>query len=197
MKYVPITQEIFKKLVGSRNLVCEYIPHDLGMVGIDKSESYDYFLHPYTKIPFVVLGCLSKYIFPKGCSDPLTDLIKTGEKIESDLSYWILERVGDLDNTFMKNSYCCFGVRSPKDYETLPKYNSGIYELTLPIADAFTKTIWVNLEKYYDWSQWEVGIAYKNMFDCFPGTYYNMNLKQHYLNIVGAKLYELNSEKGC
>ena len=195
MKYVPITQEIFRELVGSRELTCKYFSQNLGIPGREKTETYDYFLHPYTKVPFAVLGSLSKYIYPVLSQDPLLDLIGTEGKIEYDLSFWILERMGDLDNTFVLNSYMCFGTSSPKDYEFIPKYGNGIYELTLPLI-GFTKKIWIRLEKYYDWSQWEVGIAYKNMLDCFPGTYYNMNLKQHYLNIVGAKLYELNNEKG-
>lgn len=196
MKYIPITQEVFRELVGAKQLTCKYISQDLGTPGCEKTQSYDYFLHPYTKVPFAILGCLSKYIYPVTNQDPLLDLIGTEEKIESDLNFWILDRMGDLDNTFVLNSYMCFGVSSPKDYEFIPQYGSGIYELTLPLI-GFTKKIWVKLEKFYDWSQWEVGIAYKNMLDCFPGTYYNMNLKQHYLNLVGAKLYELNNEKGC
>ena len=196
MKYIPITQEIFRELVGAKELTCGHLSQDLGMVGVEKTKSYDYFLHPYTKVPFAILGSLLSYIFPASDKDPLVDIIGTKEEIEPDPSSWILDRMGDLDNTFILNSYRCFGISSPLEYDIIPKYGDGIYELTLPHI-GFTKKMWVKFEKYYDWSKWEAEIAYKNMFDCFSGTYYNMNLKQHYLNLVGAKLYELNNEEGC
>ena len=197
MKYIPITQEVFRKLVGGKKLMCKSIPvKNPGLIGKSREDSFDYFLHPFSKVPFLAIGALGKYIYPVSSKDPLSDLIGSTEEIELDFSYWILERFGDLDNTFMLNSYHCFGVGSSREYETIPKYGDGIYELSLPLV-GFTKKIWIKLNKYYDWSKWEVGVAYKNMFDCFSGTYYNMNLKQHYLNLVDTKLYELNSEKGC
>ena len=55
MKYIPITQEVFRELVGAKQLTCKYISQDLGTPGCEKTQSYDYFLHPYTKVPFAIL----------------------------------------------------------------------------------------------------------------------------------------------
>jgi hypothetical protein len=194
MKYIPITQEIFNLLTKDARLVSKPLVEKFDSIKGEegKENTYDFFLHPTTNVPFAALRSISKYIYNGLSTDPFQE----GEEFELDLSPWILKRIEDLDDTFMLNSYTMFGINLSDGYKTLPTYGNGIYELSLPQI-GFTKKIWVKLEKYYDWSDWDVGLAYKNMINCFNGTYYNMNLKQHYLNIIGAKLYELNNnEKG-
>ena len=199
MKYIPITREIFDLLTKGARLVSKPLflsgePDPIsGEYG--REVTYDYFLHPTTNVPFAALRSISKYIYNGLSTDPFQGQVE-GEEFKLDLDPWILKRVGDLDDTFVSNSYTMFGTNLSREYKTIPTYGDGIYELSLPQIE-FTKKVWIKLSKFYDWSDWEVGLAYKNMINCFNGTYHNMNLKQHYLNIVGAKLYELNdNEKG-
>lgn len=197
MKIIPITKEIFGNLINKDKLVCSKFIFELP----DKYQSFEYYITE-NGTPFSIIHCLKKYIYDETQIDPL----KGAESVEVCLDPWTLTKIGELDKTFFNNSFSmmCTGYEegsysSSMENADKPKpAEEGIYELSLPII-GFSKKIWIKFIKFYEWTSWDLTIAYENMIDNSQGFYYSRSMKRDYLNITGGKIYvdkKDNIEKG-
>ena len=197
MKIIPITKEIFENFINKDKLVHSDFIFELP----DEYQSFVYFMTE-SGIPFSIIRCFKRYIYDGTKEDPLINV----SEIEICLDPWTLTKIGELDKTFFDNSFSmmCTGY-GEESYSSIIKdagkpkpIEEGIYELSLPII-GFSKKIWIKFIKFYDWTSWDLTIAYENMIDEIQGFYYSRLIKRDYLNIVGGKIYvdeKDNNEKG-